>query len=72
VLATNERLRGRLDNPYPQLCRASGFAFYNTSRYTFDTLLADAPNLAANLRNDIAGFSPNVYTAAGDSGELNG
>jgi len=60
VLATNEKLRGRLDNPYPQLCRASGFAFYNTSRYTFDTLLADAPNLAANLRNYIAGFSPNM------------
>ena len=40
--------------------RASGFAFYNTSRYDFEKLLADAPHLAANLRNYIAGFSPNM------------
>jgi type I restriction enzyme M protein len=39
---------------------ASGFAFYNTSRYDFEKLLADAPHLAANLRNYIAGFSPNM------------
>ena len=43
-----------------QLRRTSGFAFYNTSRYDFDKLLADAPHLAANLRNYIAGFSPNM------------
>ncbi|MCX8097507.1 MAG: type I restriction-modification system subunit M [Casimicrobiaceae bacterium] len=43
-----------------QLRRASGFAFYNTSRYDFEKLLADAPHLAANLRNYIAGFSPNM------------
>ncbi len=42
------------------LRKASGFAFYNTSRYDFDKLLADAPHLAANLRNYIAGFSPNM------------
>ena len=44
----------------PQLRKVSGFAFYNTSRYDFDKLLADAPHLAANLRNYIAGFSPNM------------
>ena len=44
----------------PQLRRASGYAFYNTSRYDFDKLVADAPNVAANLRNYIAGFSPNM------------
>ena len=43
-----------------QLRRVSGFAFYNTSRYDFEKLLADAPNLAANLRNYIAGFSKNM------------
>ncbi len=43
-----------------QLRKASGFAFYNTSRYDFEKLLADAPNLAANLRNYIAGFSRNM------------
>ena len=39
---------------------ASGFAFYNTSRYDFDKLLGDAPQVAANLRNYIAGFSENM------------
>ena len=43
-----------------QLRRVSGFAFYNTSRYDFDKLLADSPQLAANLRNYIAGFSSNM------------
>jgi type I restriction enzyme M protein len=43
-----------------QLRKASGFAFYNTSRYDFDKLLGDAPHLAANLRNYIAGFSQNM------------
>ena len=44
----------------PQLCKASGYAFYSTSPFTFERLLADAPNLAANLRAYIAGFSDNM------------
>jgi type I restriction enzyme M protein len=60
VLETNAKLRGKLENLDPQLRKASGFAFYNTSRYDFEKLLADAPNLAANLRNYIAGFSANM------------
>jgi predicted aspartyl protease len=55
VLETRARHKGKLDDLGPQLRRASGFAFYNTSRYDFDKLLAEAPNLAANLRNYIAG-----------------
>src|SRR5207244_6925201 len=35
-------------------------AFYNTPRYDFEKLLDDAPNLSRNLRNYIAGFSPNM------------
>jgi type I restriction enzyme M protein len=50
----------KLESPDAQLRRASGFAFYNTSRYDFEKLLADAPHLAANLRNYIAGFSNNM------------
>jgi len=46
--------------PDPQLRKIAGFAFYNTSRYDFEKLLADAPHLAANLRNYIAVFSPNM------------
>jgi type I restriction enzyme M protein len=60
VLETNAKLHGKLENLDPQLRKASGFAFYNTSRYDFEKLLADAPNLAANLRNYIAGFSANM------------
>jgi len=52
--------KGKLENPDTQLRRASGFAFYNTSLYDFDKLAGDAPHLAANLRNFIAGFSPNM------------
>src|SRR5436853_7654371 len=61
VLRRQAELRDRkLENLYPQLCKASGFAFYNTSKYDFDRLLAEAPQLAANLRHYIAGFSPNM------------
>jgi type I restriction enzyme M protein len=61
VLETNTNLKKRdLENRDPQLRKASGYAFYNTSKYDFEKLLADAPNLAANLRNYIQGFSPNM------------
>ena len=60
VLKRNAALQGKLENPDNQLRRASGYAFYNTSRYDFEKLLADAPNLASNLRNYISGFSQNM------------
>ena len=61
VLARQAELRERgLEDLDAQLRRASGFAFYNTSRYDFEKLLADAPQLAANLRNYIVGFSRNM------------
>jgi len=61
VLETQAKLKDKkLENLDPQLRKAAGFAFYNTSRYDFDKLLADAPHLASNLRNYIAGFSPNM------------
>ena len=60
VRAVHAKYRGRIENLDPQLRRASGFAFYNTSRYDFAKLLADAPHIAQNLRNYIAGFSSNM------------
>jgi len=61
VLARRAELRGKgLENLKQQLCRVAGFAFYNTSQYDFERLCDDAPHLAANLRNYIAGFSPNM------------
>lgn len=61
VLAAHARLKAKgIKNLGPQLCKASGYAFYNTSLFTFERLLADAPNLSANLRSYIAGFSDNM------------
>ena len=61
VLARQAELSKRgLQDLDRALRAASGFAFYNTSRYDFDKLLADAPQVAANLRNYIAGFSENM------------
>jgi len=61
VLAKQAELRNKkLENLDGILRTVSGFAFYNTSRYDFARLLQDAPHLAANLRNNIAGFSQNM------------
>lgn len=40
--------------------KASGFAFYNTSMFTFDTLIADANNIEENFRAYLNGFSDNM------------
>ena len=60
MLAVYARYRGRIEDLRGQLRRASGFAFYSTSRYDFEKLLADSPHIAQNLRHYIAGFSANM------------
>jgi type I restriction enzyme M protein len=61
VLAKQAELTKKgLKDQDAQLRKASGFAFYNTSRYDFERIAADAPHVASNLRNYIAGFSPNM------------
>ena len=42
------------------LTKASGYQFYNTSKYTFDKLLADPENIESNFRDYLNGFSGNV------------
>ena len=42
------------------LSRASGYNFYNISKFTFEKLLADPENIEANFRDYLAGFSSNV------------
>lgn len=42
------------------LTKASGYQFYNTSKYTFDSLLADPENIEINFRDYLNGFSANV------------
>ena len=39
---------------------ASGYQFYNTSRFTFETLLADPDNIESNFRDYLSGFSANA------------
>lgn len=60
VLETYNTYGKKLDNPDALLRKASGYAFYNTSRYDFERLVADPSNLPANLRHYIASFSPNM------------
>lgn len=42
------------------LTKASGYSFYNTSKFTFESLLSDPENIEANFRDYLNGFSANV------------
>ncbi len=42
------------------LKKASGYEFYNTSKYTFETLLDAPDSIETNFRNYLNGFSKNV------------
>jgi len=42
------------------LKEASGYQFYNTSRFTFASLITDPSNIEDNFRDYLAGFSENV------------
>ena len=42
------------------LQKAYGYQFYNTSRFTFETLLADPDNIESNFRDYLSGFSANA------------
>lgn len=42
------------------LTRTSGYAFYNTSKFDFQKLLADPDNIADNFDDYLKGFSANV------------
>ena len=59
VLATYEKVKD-LEVVDGFLTRASGYQFYNISKYTFETLLADPENIEANFKDYLAGFSSNV------------
>jgi type I restriction enzyme M protein len=57
VVAKAAALEGRIGNLDPILLRTARQPFYNLSPFDFTRLLDDAPNLAANLRAYIAGYS---------------
>jgi type I restriction enzyme M protein len=46
-----------IQNQDPILNKVAGYNFHNRSLFTFDKLVADPNNIAANLRNYINGFS---------------
>ncbi len=56
VLKRYEELQGRLENVDPVLTQITGHGFYNTSPFTFRTLLDDPSNVGENLRRFILGF----------------
>lgn len=59
VLDTYEKVR-KLQVIDGFLQKASGYQFYNTSRFTFETLLADPDNIESNFRDYLSGFSANA------------
>ena len=61
VLELNAKLTAKgLENRHDALCRASGYAFYNTSPLNYDAILDDPAHLKRNLQHYIAGFSENI------------
>ncbi|TQS75853.1 SAM-dependent DNA methyltransferase [Ornithinibacillus gellani] len=50
----NDTMRNKM------LTNASGYSFYNTNLYTFETLLADPANIETNFRAYLNGFSENM------------
>lgn len=59
VLAKNEQI-GTIPMKDTFLCKESGFAFYNTSKYDFGKLLDDPDNIESNFRAYMNSYSANV------------
>lgn len=59
VLAKNEEVK-HLPIKDIFLCRASGYSFYNVSKYDFNKLLDDPDNIEANFHDYLNGFSENI------------
>ena len=59
VQDTYEKVKG-LEVNDGFLCRASGYQFYNISKFNFDRLIADPDNIETNFKDYLGGFSKNV------------
>ncbi len=59
VLAKNEQMKD-IPMKHDFLCMASGNAFYNTSKFSFEKLLDDPDGIEENFHNYLNGFSANV------------
>lgn len=60
--AVLEKAESMKNNPFKDkfLCRAAGYPFYNTSKFTFKKLMGDPDNIEDNFRDYLNGFSDNV------------
>ena len=62
-LVKNKELKERgVENKDLILTKASGYPFFNVSKFTFQNLLQDPNNIAKNLRAYINRFSENMYS----------
>jgi len=60
VLSEHTKYKDKLKDTDKILRKAAGYAFYNTSKYSFERLLDDPNNIAKNLNAYINGFSQNM------------
>lgn len=60
VLEEHNKYKDKLKDTDKILRKASGYAFYNTSKFSFERLLDDPNNIARNLNAYINGFSENM------------
>lgn len=61
VLTRYLQVKKELDQYDSLLKSVAGYSFYNTSKFTFKTLMQDPNNIAINLKNYINGFSKNMF-----------
>jgi type I restriction enzyme M protein len=64
VLKQYDKYKDKLDDPTGILGKASGYSFFNTSKYDFLKLLDDPGNIKQNLIDYLNGFSENVREIA--------
>jgi type I restriction enzyme M protein len=63
VVAKAATIKGDLDIQADLLAHTAGQPFYNTSKFTFSTLLGDQHHITENVLDYINGFSPNTRDA---------
>jgi type I restriction enzyme M protein len=63
VVAKAKTIVGDLDASSDLLAHTAGQPFYNTSRFTFATLLGDQHHVTENVHDYVNGFSPNARDA---------
>lgn len=63
VVARAAAINGDLDSYAQVLAHVAGHPFYNTSKFTFETLLGDPEHITENVFDYLQGFSPNARFA---------